>query len=55
MSIPRLKASPVLEAKKIKARFLFHVVVSYHVNQPTQARMIDPRVAVTKPTSLGMR
>ena len=46
-------ASPVLEPKKIKARSLFQVVMSNHVNHPTQARMIDPSVAETKPTRFG--
>jgi len=42
MPIPRLIASPILGPRNIRAISLFHVVISYHVNQPTQARTIDP-------------
>ena len=49
MPTPRLIASPVLDPKNIKAISLFHAlpqtVRSYHVNQPTQARIIDPEPA----------
>jgi len=47
-------ASPVLEPK-IEVRLLPHVVMSYHVNQPTQARAYGPRATRTKPTSFVKR
>ena len=48
MPIPRLIASSILERKNIRARSLPHVVISYHVNQPTQARMVDPKAIRNK-------
>ena len=59
MPTPRLIASPVLEPKKIRAISLFHTlphtVKSYHVNQPTQARIIDPEPVKSKLTRFGKR
>lgn len=43
MPIPKLMTSPVLEPKKIKATSLPKIVISYHVKQATQTRIIDPK------------
>ncbi len=42
MPVPKPMASLVLEPKNMKAISLPHVVMSYHVNQPTHSRIIDP-------------
>ena len=41
--------SPVLEPENIRAMSLPHTVISYHVNWPTKARVIDPKAARIKP------
>ena len=46
-------ASPALDPKKMRAIFLPHEAISYHVNQPTQARVINPEATSTKPATSG--
>jgi len=55
MPIPRLMASPVLEPKNIRTMSLSHEVMSYHVNQPIQVRINDPKAIKNKPTKFGNR
>ena len=43
MPIVRSIGSPVLEPKNTRARSLSKLVRSYHVNQPIQARIMDPK------------
>jgi hypothetical protein len=55
MPIPRLIASPVLDPKNIEEMSLPHEVISCHVSQLTQARIIDPEAVRNKPAIFGKR